>query len=77
MGGGGRPGLRSAVDRETGGRPHVRTTQAQTRDAAGTEGVGLAVAALLVMVGVAYAAVGLTNPSFEDGLNGWTAADRP
>jgi hypothetical protein len=35
--------------------------------------LGLAVAGLLVIAGVAFAAGGLVNPSFEDGLNGWTA----
>ena len=39
----------------------------------GRRAIGLAVATLLLMAGVAYAAVGITNPSFEDGLNGWTA----
>ena len=35
--------------------------------------VALAVAGLLCLAGAAFAAVGLTNGSFEDGLTGWTA----
>jgi len=33
----------------------------------------LSTALVLMLASLAYAAVGLTNPSFEDGLNGWTA----
>ena len=33
----------------------------------------LALAALLTCAGIAFAAVGLTNPSFENDLEGWTA----
>ena len=39
----------------------------------GRRALGLAIASLLVIAGVAYAAVGLTNPSFEEGLSGWNA----
>jgi hypothetical protein len=55
------------VPRDDGGARRKRTRPAG-------RAIALAVAGLLVLAGAAFAAVGLQNPSFEDGLTGWSAS---
>lgn len=48
-------------------------SSARARARQGGRAAALALAALMVLAATAYAAVGLQNPSFESGLDGWTA----